>query len=148
MPRDSLIPCLVCGRQLDNVDDESCNCPDGADCFSTHGHYGSRLFDPMNGEYLEINVCSDCLRTAVDSNRVLICRDWKHVLAGGVIVGTTAAPRAPVHWRTDMPSSDDVLRVDSRDEWEVIKDKVSLFRHLSEEEVIRFIENPWYDEPV
>lgn len=45
-----------------------CNSPmrtvgfiDGGVSFHTHGNYGSEVFDPMNGTYLEIYVCDDCL---------------------------------------------------------------------------------------
>ena len=30
--------------------------------FQTYGHYGTTVFDPMTGEYLEIVVCDECIK--------------------------------------------------------------------------------------
>lgn len=34
--------------------------------FHTHGHYGSSVFDPMDGSYIQIAVCDKCLQSAFD----------------------------------------------------------------------------------
>lgn len=65
-------PCLVCGKPLDpaippGVHDRSHNQPDEAVVFRAHGQYGSTVFDPMDGTYLEINICDNCVtRLAVN----------------------------------------------------------------------------------
>jgi hypothetical protein len=63
------LPCIVCGRDL-----LSCSRPnqplDGLS-FSTPGHYGTTVFDPMDGSALEINVCDPCLSEAGEKRRVL-----------------------------------------------------------------------------
>lgn len=53
--------CIVCGEHVENEGDEGQNHPHAATAFMTHGHYGSTAFDPMDGTFLEINVCDPCL---------------------------------------------------------------------------------------
>lgn len=61
------LPCLVCGRELESVasDEQTPNHPYKGTVFTTHGHYGSTVFDSMPlalaEEYLEITVCDGCL---------------------------------------------------------------------------------------
>ena len=63
------LPCIVCGREL-----EGCSLPnqplDGLS-FYTRGAYGTTLFDPMDGSYIELNVCDPCLSAAGARGRVL-----------------------------------------------------------------------------
>lgn len=57
------LPCIICGKQLEPVmRDNDCNQPYGGTSFTSHGHYGSTVFDPMNvGGHLtlEINICDE-----------------------------------------------------------------------------------------
>ena len=64
-------PCIICNRELEPAF-SGCetNQPYGATSFITHGHYGSTIFDPLDGSYLEINICDDCLAERV--NKILI----------------------------------------------------------------------------
>lgn len=67
------IDCFCCGRQMGNwVYDmpirngdtvHVCIHPIGGLHFSTRGHYGSRVFDPMDGKdtKLEIAICDECI---------------------------------------------------------------------------------------
>lgn len=132
MSRMAAAPCAICGKELENVDEDSTNQPHKASMFSgggdfaTHGHYGDTMFDPMNGEYLIVHICEECLPKLAAQGRVLIARNVKPVLAEGVMVGWTAARRMPVPWRPDMPESEDDLRVDSAEEWAVVRDQVDL----------------------
>jgi len=34
--------------------------------FVTSGHYGSTYFDPMDGSWLEVAICDDCVKRADD----------------------------------------------------------------------------------
>jgi hypothetical protein len=65
------VPCLVCGGALPNLDAPG-NQPSGGLEFTTHGHYGSSEFDPMDGTLLAINVCDKCLAAARRAQRVLL----------------------------------------------------------------------------
>lgn len=81
--------CIVCKKPLENIDpfENGENQPSGGTAFQTHGHYGSTVFDPMDGTYLEINVCDACLTQAGTD--------------GNILMGFPAAPapRAPlVQW--------------------------------------------------
>ena len=56
------LPCIACGHELKQaIESEDTNQPMRATCFTAGGQYGSTVFDPMNGDYLEINVCDTCL---------------------------------------------------------------------------------------
>lgn len=70
------LPCARCGRELESavpeeVDQPHGNQPHGGTAFSTHGHYGSTVFDPMDGSSLELNICDKCL---------IVLGRWGHVL--------------------------------------------------------------------
>lgn len=64
------MPCIVCRAALENLfepaPEEFCweNQPVKGTAFQTHGHYGSTVFDPMDGTFLEINVCDECMKKA------------------------------------------------------------------------------------
>lgn len=63
------LPCIACGRSLEGLFEEQ-NQPLGGTAFATRGHYGSGVFDPMDGSAIEINVCDDCLRLKADAGAV------------------------------------------------------------------------------
>jgi len=63
----NVLPCIVCGRKLNPV----FNCqPSIGTTFISHGQYGSTVFDPMTGDYLEVNICDPCVLTAVENQKV------------------------------------------------------------------------------
>lgn len=77
------LPCIVCGFQPKNAfgrhaRPQDINQPYQAIVFTSHGQYGSTLFDEMDGSFLELNVCDDCVKAAAVQQRVLIGRK-KHV---------------------------------------------------------------------
>lgn len=55
------LPCIVCEKDLENAGIGEFNQPYAGTTFKTYGHYGSTVFDPMDGSYLVINVCDACL---------------------------------------------------------------------------------------
>lgn len=63
--------CFVCDKQLKSavnskVKQKFEDPPDGAVCFSSHGNYGSTVFDPVFEPYnLEIAVCDECLKKRI-----------------------------------------------------------------------------------
>lgn len=63
------IPCFVCGEELDNIAEP--NQPMGGTEFKTYGHYGSGVFDPMDGSRIIVNICNTCLLEGVHKQRVL-----------------------------------------------------------------------------
>lgn len=66
--------CIVCRKPLENIDpgEDGHNQPDDGVAFQSHGHYGSTVFDPMDGTYLEINICDPCLKSAGEEGNVLM----------------------------------------------------------------------------
>lgn len=64
------IGCIICGNALQNLD-EGGNQPSRGVEFTTYGHYGSQIFDPMDGTGLAINICDPCLSAAKADGQVL-----------------------------------------------------------------------------
>lgn len=74
------LPCIVCGSALESAVNEAMNQPAEGLAFQSSGHYGSVAFDPMDGTYLEINVCDKCLESARDNGYVLHGRPAKSIV--------------------------------------------------------------------
>jgi hypothetical protein len=99
------LPCLACGRvlyQVDRLADE--NQPYGGTEFRTHGHYGSTIYDPMDGHYLVINICDVCLATNHDRARE--GQDYQLVLTDGSVTGTEPVDISPTTWH---PSESELM---------------------------------------
>lgn len=79
------LPCIRCGKELENAtrssDGETLNQnqPSEGLAFRSHGAYGSTVFDPMDGHYLEINICDTCLLIAMGNQVVAIGKDYRLV---------------------------------------------------------------------
>jgi len=41
--------------------------PSGGLSFHTQGHYGSSVFDPMDGSTLVVAICDPCVKTYMDN---------------------------------------------------------------------------------
>ena len=48
--------------------------PAGANSLSGSGTFGSRIFDPLDGSYVEANVCDECLAVALAEGRAAVYR--------------------------------------------------------------------------
>lgn len=72
--------CIVCGTWLKNYGGPGQNQPSAGTAFFTHGHYGSTAFDPMDGTFLEINICDPCLVRRAGEGFVVEGQDLRHVL--------------------------------------------------------------------
>lgn len=81
------LPCLVCGRLLVNVHDSCNNQPEEGLYFRTYGAYGTIVFDPMDGHFLEINICDPCMLRARRRKRVYIGQAYRNIIVEGAIVG-------------------------------------------------------------
>lgn len=98
------LPCIVCKKEVEAVSAEppGHNHPYAATAFTTHGHYGSTIFDPMTGQFLEVNVCDPCLREAGEQGRVLFGQDMRQVREGGAILRMEQIPyrdqQDPMPW--------------------------------------------------
>lgn len=81
MSKDALLPCIVCGKTLQNAFQDSINQPSEGTAFTTSGHYGSTFFDSFDGQKIEVNVCDPCLRQNTDkigwrrATRGIVCED-------------------------------------------------------------------------
>ena len=61
------LPCIICGKKLDEAAPGSINQPYKGTAFESRGHYGSTVWD----EVITITVCDDCLRKAAEKKIVL-----------------------------------------------------------------------------
>jgi hypothetical protein len=91
------LPCVVCGVVKHNVDQDAINQPYEATAFITHGHYGSTAFDPMDGSYLEINICDECIARLTDEQKIMFGRDSQPVVSQ--IDPKVPGARYQVGWR-------------------------------------------------
>jgi hypothetical protein len=69
------LPCIVCEKDLEDVyPSHPGNQPLHGTAFTTHGHYGSTVFDPMDGSYLDLSICDECLVNRAMKGMVYIAR--------------------------------------------------------------------------
>lgn len=61
MSKKCMVPCFVCGEELDAAYEYELQPSDGT-AFQTYGHYGSTFWDSFNGEELALIICDSCLR--------------------------------------------------------------------------------------
>lgn len=79
------LPCFKCGQALKNATSTSDglamnqNQPSEGLSFKSHGHYGGTAFDPMDGHYLEINICDLCLLKALPDKTIAIGQDYRNI---------------------------------------------------------------------
>lgn len=117
------LPCVRCDKPLQNVEPDytPANQPYEGTAFVSHGHYGSTIFDPMDGTYIELNVCDECLKGLQGTGKVLHRREAKPVLYDGCLVGWARTPnREYTVWTGDEQRAfeedgDEVLHVDRED---------------------------------
>lgn len=67
------IPCFICATEFENLNALSNQPLDGIE-FTTYGHYGTTLFDPIDATELAINICDPCLIKGIENQRVLHMR--------------------------------------------------------------------------
>ena len=61
------LTCLACSHQMGNIMGDRGHQPDDGLSFHSHGHYGSAVFDPMDGSYVQIAICDRCLQRGIDA---------------------------------------------------------------------------------
>jgi hypothetical protein len=77
-PTESL-PCIVCRKVLEDAVDPPSqgNQPYPGLEFTTHGHYGSTIFD-MEPGILVVNICDDCVTAASRDDIVRIRTNYRY----------------------------------------------------------------------
>jgi len=66
------IYCIMCEVEVENwAGHEECMHPLDGTQFRTYGHYGSAVFDPMDGSYADVCICNTCL---ADKQHLMIKR--------------------------------------------------------------------------
>lgn len=61
--------CVKCDKSLENIIRSGYQPLNGL-AFQTEGHYGSAYFDQMNGTYLEIAICDECVAWLENNGRL------------------------------------------------------------------------------
>lgn len=57
-----VVNCIRCACSMENISPEGFQ-PAGGLAFHSYGHYGSSFFDPLDGTFIQIAVCDECLET-------------------------------------------------------------------------------------
>lgn len=91
------LSCLACGKELesaipDDLHSSTVNQPSEGTSFQSHGQYGSTVWDPFDGHYIEINICDDCLRKAGQQRQVLYSQDYRIVTPPGEVSRSERIP--------------------------------------------------------
>lgn len=60
------ISCFKCDKELENFEDNDIIHPIEGLHFKSYGHYGTAVFDPMDGSSIDIVICDSCLSNNVD----------------------------------------------------------------------------------
>lgn len=120
------LKCVVCERTLRNVDSDAENQPYDGTTFTSHGHYGSTVFDPMDGTFIEINICDEDLAALGKKSQVLMGQSRRPVLTPKrALIGWETIRRESVYWDATKSYYDE-------DDVVIISD-VEEFHELSEE---------------
>ena len=128
------LPCIVCGKALRNVWETVENQPDGGVACATSGNYGSKVYDPgLTGEFIEFNICDECLVRAGAQGRVYTARTRRpaHMHDFGV-VGSISAPYTPVLWHQGLAGYDDMIYVDDLEDFYALGHDARLFDGLED----------------
>jgi hypothetical protein len=128
------LPCLVCGKRLVNVWQDADNQPNDGVTWISHGNYGSTVYDPVGTEeFIEMNLCDECLVRAGEQGRIYTARQRRPVhMHDYGIVGSISAPYAPVPWHRGLPSYDDMIYVDDLEDFYALGHDAQLYSGLED----------------
>ena len=114
------LPCFKCGKALENATRSSdglamsLNQPSEGLSFKSYGQYGGTAFDPMDGHFLEINICDLCLLKALPDKSIAIGQDYRNIRDKNdprVIIGNERMPYDELPslrlWQGPMDPADD-----------------------------------------
>ena len=97
--------CFKCNNMLTPVQGDSEQSYDSV-MFYSHGTYGSRVFDPMDGTYLLINICDRCLKRP-RQDVIVVGRDRRPVIIEGHgQCGWEHIDRPTIPWTPDLSGFD------------------------------------------
>lgn len=124
--------CIACGKELQNVEETATNQPYEGLAFISYGHYGGTVFDPMDGRYLEISVCDQCLLKEAKKQNILLGQDRKPVTIPGpkalgympTIIGMTPIHRELVPWNPEVEDETEAFHLDSFEDYLEYCDKI------------------------
>lgn len=70
--------CFKCGTEMTNLmaGHHGGFQPGEGLAFYTYGHYGSTIFDPMDGSAIGIAICDECLGPAMETGAVFRYPRW------------------------------------------------------------------------
>lgn len=128
------LPCVICGEPLKNVWEDAENQPNNGVACTTHGNYGSTVYDPvLTGEFLEFNICDVCLVRVGQQGRIYTARTRRPVHMNDYgIVGSISAPYTPVLWHKGLPGMDDMIYVDDLEDFYALGHDARLFDGLED----------------
>lgn len=105
------------------------NQPYAGTAFTSSGHYGSTIFDPMNASLIEINICDPCLCHAAEQRRVLWRREAAALCGAppwpGSIFGWVPEENAYEWWDPESEQQEEIAyrHLQSREELVALVDE-------------------------
>lgn len=114
MSKEAMLPCISCGKVLENTWDGSINQPAEGTEFQSFGHYGSTFWDAFHGEQIVINICDECLRTHTEriarkkAYRKIVVTDTRGTLRADTVVGRQWVHHEMVPYFAGPEDADDV----------------------------------------
>lgn len=95
-------PCLICGKTLYRIFEDEGQPADGI-AITTHGNYGSTVWDDMAGQFLAFNICDDCILEGSAKGRIFVSRSYVNIMVETVISGTHIVPSIVGSMRAERP---------------------------------------------
>lgn len=89
--RQEDFPCLICGTTLYRVFYDEGQPNDGIN-ITTHGNYGSTVWDDMEGQFLIFNICDECIKEGSEQGRIFVGRSYVNVM-----VDTAFGPNTTIY---------------------------------------------------
>ncbi|MET4143972.1 hypothetical protein [Arthrobacter sp. UYCo732] len=95
MAETTTLPCAVCRTPQEQMDGQP-DVPYGANIFTSHGHHGATAFDSPGGEYLELLICTPCMKIMKANSAI-----------HRVLDGTQAIPGQRNFWESEADPQED-----------------------------------------
>ena len=122
VPVPCVVACIVCEKEVERVDQDSPTQPYGGTSFYSDGQYGSTVFDPMDGQYIHIILCDECLMNRKEN--VLMGRQARPIRVDGSILGWERVSRAEVLWNPKLShwDEDEIIEMDMEEALDLADD--------------------------
>lgn len=85
----NITPCFICEKELGaafgHKQDDSYREPAYGTMFRAIGNYGSTIFDNIGSDYLEINICDECLFNRRNKTKLIVVKRPQEIVTEWII---------------------------------------------------------------